>query len=30
MANTTEKIMRDFLQSGALDASRNHLMSWET
>ena len=29
VANTIEKIMRDFLWSGALDKNRDHLVSWE-
>ena len=29
MANTIEKIMRDFLWLGALDTSHDHLASWE-
>ena len=29
VANTIEKIMKDFLWSCALDISRDHLVSWE-
>ena len=29
MANTLEKIMRDFLWLSAMDTRRDHLVSWE-